>query len=373
VSENNWSDKQLEELLRFDIESEPPPDLSEMIMRRVRNHRPGFRRQLWNWLHRPCTVHFRPLQLAATTAALALFFWAGMTVERNFSEDPPLAAAIAENARANYLIGRGLLAGDQVESALPFLEKAVQQDPTSAEFSHWQGVAYWALGKTELERQSYVRTVRSNPDHLPTHLYLGHNYLENGRYREALASYQRVLDRDPSAPEALYNKALVYHRLNDHPQERQAFRQYLETYRTGKWARRAVQHLQALGDYGYRLYRIGIQEVALNMSALLQSGSAAQRREIERLAANLEQNRTEGLHELHIVVYDEHSRTRARETALGLRGQLGEYLQAKENMVIRTSWFDAAETLGKTNGKKLSQSILLFTRQMISADRRNTT
>ncbi len=367
MNENKWSDTQLEELLRLDRESEPPAYLREMILQRIHRHR-SLRQRLWSWLHRPYVLRFRPLQLAAATAALLLSFWAGMSVERNVGHEPALVAAIAENPRANYLIGRGLLAGDRPEAALSFLEKAVEQDPASAEFSHWQGIAYWALGKTDLERQSYVRTVRYNPDHLPTHLNLGHNSLESGRYQEALASYQRVLDHDPNVPEAIYNKALAYHKLGDESREKQAFRNYLERYRTGKWARRAVEHLHTLGDYSYRTYRIGVHGLVMNMSALLQAGSASQRREIERLAALLEQSEAD---ELHIVAYNERSRTQAREAALGIGRQLGEYAEAKRAVAIRTSWFDTSETLSGPNGKKLSPSILLFTRQKTTDNRRN--
>jgi len=370
VSENNWSDKQLEELLRVDRESEPPAFLREMILQRIHTHRPSFRQRLWDWLHRPYALHFKPLQLAATASVLALSFWAGMVAERNIGYESPLAAAMAENPQASYLIGRGLLAGDQVEAALPYLEKAVEQDPTSAEFSHWQGVAYWALGQTDLERQSYVRTVRYNPDHLPTHLNLGHNALEQGRYAEALASYQWVLDHDPNVPEALYNKALVYHKLGDVFREKQAFRDYLQKYRAGKWAGRAVEHLHTLGDFSYRIYRIGVHRLVLNMSALLQTGSSSQRGEIERLAAVLEKSRAD---ELHIVTYDERSRAQAREVALGIRRQLGEYAEAGELMPIRTSWFDTAEALSDQNQTRLSQSILVFTRQQSVDNRRNAT
>ncbi len=370
MSENNWSDKQLEELLRVDRESEPPAFLREMILHRIDTHRPSFGQRLWGWLHRPYALHLKPLQLAATAAALALCFWAGMVTERNVGSETPLASAMTENPRANYLIGRGLLAGDRGEAALPYLVKAVEQDPTSAEFSHWQGVAYWTLGQSDLERQSYVRTVRYNPDHLPTHLNLGHNSFEQGKYKEALASYQWVLDHDPNVPEALYNKALVYHKLGDVSREKQAFRDYLQKYRTGKWAWRAVEHLHTLGDYRYRIYRIGVHRLVLNMSALLVTESASQRGEIERLAAVLEKSRAD---ELHIVAYDERSRAQAREVALAIRRQLSEYGEAGELIPVRTSWFATAETLSDPNQTQLSQSILVFTRQQSVDNRRNAT
>lgn len=376
MSMDDKDDKYLEDLLAMTREDEPPPWLQGRIMARLDDHRPKAHRRLTGWLMRNYTFSFRPLPLAASIAVVMLAFWGGMQIERSVNMSSPaqphLVPAVAvENAKASYLIGRGLLAGNQVQQALPYLKKAVELNPGSAEYSHWQGVAYWAAGNTDLERRSYVRSIQDNPDYLPSLLYLGHNYLDSGDYKAALKSYQRVLQKDPNVPEALYNKGLAYQKLNEKPLEVMAFKEYLEAYRTGKWANRAVKHLHELGDYNYRSYRIGVQRIVLNMSDLLEPGHTEQKnKEMNYLARVLGQVSNQ---ELHIVAYNQQYRQKAKDIAFELRRQLLDYLGPQKDIIVRVSWFDTAETISAQNGpgEEISPSLLLFTRQTNSDNRRN--
>lgn len=377
MTEKKVDTRKIEELISQTYEQEAPVWLKERIMARVSTRQTKLYHRLLNRLLRPCTLRVNPLQLAFTVALAILAFGAGtMTKHSTITEDINAQVAIptsfSDNALANYYVGRGLLAGNQLQPALKFFRKSVEQEPGKPEFAHWQGVAYWASGNPELERESYSRALEDQPDYLPSLLNLGHNYLESGNYTAALERYQRALQTDPNIPEALYNRALVYQKLNDNKSGIQAFGRYLHSYRTGKWAERAVEHLQQLGDYSFRSYRIGTQRIVLRMSDLLQPNSPAQAREVEELARIFSQ--TSG-QELNLVIYHQKDKEEARKIALNLRQQLVRQLGPGRDFPIRVSWFDAAETVSLVNETKeqLPSSLLVFTSFTKKDNRRKST
>jgi tetratricopeptide (TPR) repeat protein len=363
MNNRQLDDNQIEELLRQTKDQEAPVWLKQKIMKRVYERKTTLRQRLKSWLFQQYSFRFSLAGVVSILAIGAMAFWSGTLVERHSSEVRNQQYAgihsFADNARANYLIGRGLLAGDRLEPALVFFRKAVELEPNSAEFVHWQGIAYWTVGNKELERQSYLQTVQQHPDFVPSLLYLGNSYLESGNYRDALQYYQRVLQNDQHNPEALYNSALVHQRLDNKPMEQQLFNEYLISHRTGKWAYRAVGHLHQLGDYTYRAFRIGIHYLILNVSDLLLAGSIAQKNELKLLAHAV--NRTPD-QEIQLVVYNKERIEEARETALNLRNLLLDQMSPEYSTPIMVSWFDTAETISSENGDKqeLSESILIF-------------
>lgn len=356
-------DNQIEELLRQTTEQEAPVWLKQKIMKCVYERKPSWHQRIMSWFFQWQTLQFSPAGLVSILVIGCTAFWGGIQVERHLIDGKSLQAikidTFADNARANYLIGRGLLAGDQREIALSFFRKAVELEPNSAEYVHWQGVAYWTVGNKELERQSYFQTVQDHPDFVPSLLYLGNSYLESGSYSAALQYYQRVLQNDQHNPEALYNSALAYQELDNEPMEKQFLKHYLNLYRTGKWAYRAVDHLHRLDDFTYRIFRIGIHHLVLNVSDLLQTGSVVQKKELEILADAV--NRTPH-QELQIIVYNKENKSEAKETALNLRNQLLDQMSSDNHVPIMVSWFDTAETVNSGNGnsQELSQSVLIF-------------
>lgn len=369
-------DRQIEELLRRTGEQDAPVWLKQKIMQRISELHPSLSQRLTSWFLHLLPLRLSPAGIVSVIVIGCAAFWGGILAERHGSDVKMQQAAhltaFADNARANYLIGRGMLTGDRREAALGFFRKAVELEPDSAEYVHWQGVAYWAVGNKELEKQSYVQTVQDHPDFVPSLLNLGHSYFESGNYSTALQYYQRVLQNDGHSPQALYNSALAYQRLDDAPQAKQIFKRYLELYRTGKWAYRAVDHLHQLGDFTYRGYRIGVQDIVLNVADLLQTGSLVQQKEVELIARAV--NRT-ARQELHIIAYNKEKKEQARETALNLRNQLLGQLDPEHHAPIMASWFDAAENISSANGDtlQLSPSILIFSNPLNEENRRNST
>jgi len=164
---------------------------------------------------------------------------------------------------ANYYLGRFYLAQEKGQQAIPLLRRATELEPDRANYYFWLGVAYWTVMDFDAERKSYLRALELDKNHLPARVYLAHNLLDKGERKEALTQYDEVLEKNPYNPEALYNKGLALKQLNRPTQEIQAWKKYLEYYPDGKWALRAVDHLNGLGDFSYRNFTIGHRRVPL--------------------------------------------------------------------------------------------------------------
>ncbi len=378
MEERHFHNRALETLLAETGEPEAPPELLARIMKTVEDRQPPWHFRLRLWLFQPLAVGISPVWLSATIAIALLFFRLGAVHEQPRLASPLIPAPAASpwqqvaDAKANYQIARGFLAAGQGDRALPYLQLAAKQDPGAAEITHWQGVAFWMQGDTERERQSYIEAIQRNPEYLPSLLNLGHHYLERGDFRQALQQYDKVLAHDPTEPKALYNRALTLGKLGESAAEKQALADYLTHYRTGKWAFRALEHLQDSGDFTFRAYRVGVTLVILDTRALLGDGQAARRREAKMLTqavSDLPES------ELHLVVYHQGDQETARRSALALQHQLLHLLGDEGPVALRVSWFDVPEKVidGKGQEHELANSLLLFTNPLNSSKRRNST
>ena len=167
------------------------------------------------------------------------------------------------NAAASYYMGRFYLAQEKPEQAMPYFQRATELASHEADYHFWQGVAYWAVMEFEKERLSYQRALALDKNHIPALLYLAHNLLDEGAWKKALAQYDTVLQKDRYNPEALYNRGLALQQLDRADEEIDAWKGYLKQYPDGRWALRATDHLNALGDFSYRNFTIGYRRVTL--------------------------------------------------------------------------------------------------------------
>jgi len=179
-----------------------------------------------------------------------------------------------KNPEAHYYLGRFYLALERPEEALPHLKQAVKGDQAKADYAFWLGVAYWAIRDFADERKSYFQALAKDPKHGPARLYLAHSFLDSGEWQEALNNYDLVLRQDPYNPEALYNRGLALMELNRTKEEASAWKKYLQYYPEGKWALRAVDHLNRLGDFSYRNFTIGYRRLTLE-PILFRPGTAS--------------------------------------------------------------------------------------------------
>ncbi|MBU0960214.1 MAG: tetratricopeptide repeat protein, partial [Proteobacteria bacterium] len=232
--------------------------------------------------------------------------------------------------------------------------------PENPEYAYYEGLAYQATDNLELERASYQRGLAHASDALPLLLNLGHNFLESGELDAALTQYEAVLTLNPQESAALYNKGLIYREKGQRNEEREAWKQYLTHHRSGKWAGRAVSHLNNLGDFSYRSYQLGNRRIVFSHQALLgESNSPDDRdREIRTLALLLLENPNL---DLNIVTFQEKDSESAKSQAQELKNLLLAATGKKVQSRIRLSWFGEAETVtANTNPYHLTKGILIF-------------
>lgn len=261
----------------------------------------------------------------------------------------------------NYLYGRMLLANNKDKAALPYLQKASDLKPDNADYHFWTGVAHGCLNQRRQEKQQYQKALALNNKHLQALLYYGHNQLQARHYQTALDSYAKALQLWPDSPSALYNRALIFAKLDRTPEEQQAWLEYLARYPSGAMARRAVNHLNRLQDFSYRNYRLDSRTVTIEKIAFqpftadLEQASAPSLKLIAAIFKNMRKGK------LQIVVYQKNNKRLAKEKALALKGHLLKHNSEIEKKDIGISWFSQPEKI-TIQGKKLSvdESVTFF-------------
>ena len=259
-------------------------------------------------------------------------------------------------------MGRGLLALNQADKALGYLKKTTQLVPNNPDYRFWLGVGYWANMEFEKERQSYLTALKLDPDHVTANLYLGHNYMDRNQWKEALSQYDRVLAINPVVPDALYNRALVLRQLSKKADEKMAWKSYLSYYRFGKWALRAVDHLNGYGDFSYRKYLLGSRRVVVPaihfepIDSTLKKESAPA---LELIGDILIKNK--GL-SLHLIAYVKNNPKIAKARAKVIKKYILETFPQIDPSRITVSWFGVPEKIASENRTfALDESINIIT------------
>lgn len=266
------------------------------------------------------------------------------------------------NAQALYYYGRFLLAEGEAKAALPYLEKAATYNPGDSDYHFWLGTAYGGNDLPKMERASYQAALRLNPENGQALTALGNTLLQAGELEKSYNLYQRALDIWPGNPQALYNRGVILRQLKREPEEKLAWRIYLDSYPAGSFARIATDRLNSLGDSSYRNHQLGLRTVTLGEIGFLPFSaelSAAARPSLDLLGATVA-NLKKGW--LHIVVYQLNNEKLAKKRALAIRLYLEkQFPQLRAEKRVRVSWFDVPEertVLGKR--QVLNESVELF-------------
>ena len=370
--------EEIEVMLKNSTEMDAPSWLSAQIMEEVsaRAARAASRRRSPRWANRRSVGRFS-LGLCVVVLSAMVSFWTGRQYQQgefaaqSSGDDGRLIPTEIKDASSSFFIGKGLLAGGLESLALSYLRQAAKLDPTVAEYSYWTGIAYWRLGETDKERNSYLRALQQQPDYLPSLMNLGHVYLEEGQYAKAIELYDRVLTISPHESKVLYNKGLALLLQGNGSAAETELIRFLDQQRQGKWAQRAVRHLYSQGNYRFRSFRVGVKDIVLDADALLFDKNGRKQREIERLASVVSQAAG---YEVHLVVYSKDDLHQAKQLAKDLKNNLLNILGA-DTIDIKTSWFDEPQVLmarGERNSTILPDSVLIFTRTKEERDRRSS-
>lgn len=249
------------------------------------------------------------------------------------------------DASSAYYVGRYFLALNKPKDGLPYLEKAVALDPENADYVFWTGVAHWAMLDFERERAAYKKALSLDPEHISANLYLGHGYLDQGEWTQALEQYDTVIRLDKYNPEALYNRSVALSGLKRTQEEIAGWKKFLEFYPAGTLGMEAAARLNLHGDFTYRNFIIGKRNITLK-SMTFKPGSSdpdAQSKEtLHVISALLNTNKDLTL---NIVSYVDGDAAQAKAYAQSIR----DYVLAGHPGIgaqrLPLSWFGTAETV----------------------------
>lgn len=245
---------------------------------------------------------------------------------------------------ANYYMGRFLLAEEQPDKAVGHFSRAAGSRPDNADYRFWLGVAHGESGDEASERRDYLAALGLDAGHLPARTYLAHLQLKAGENEKALANYNKVLEKWPYSPQALYNRALILGRLERVPEEKTAWKLYLAAWPEGPLARLAASHLNSLGDFSYRNHVLGKRTVTL------------EKLKFNPLGGRLEDNKSASLDlvgeimerspalTLYVTAYQMNNESLARDRAMSVKNYLTERFRVGPDR-IRTSWFADPEKI----------------------------
>lgn len=119
-----------------------------------------------------------------------------------------------DNPEVVVKLGRILRTVGRDEDALPLFLRYHEMVPGDHEGLAHIGSCLSALGRYE-EAEPYLRQAAEALDDPVTHFNLGLLFAVTGRAEQAIAAYQRALERDPGHGDARMNLAAVFARLGD--------------------------------------------------------------------------------------------------------------------------------------------------------------
>ncbi len=366
---NKTDEKILVENLRDLPLQEPPSQLTEQVMSRLSRRKPSLFSRLQTFLHTSTSISFKPVYALCLVVLIGSAFLLGRgSIQEpgaNTVSTPSVVSSLdssTSSAQTAYLRGKTLLESKNLSQALSFFQKATLIEPKNPEFAYWEGVSHWMLGDLQQERAVYIQGLDAAPENIPLLVNLGHNYLNQREYTEALQTYQKALELSPSEKSALYNQGLIYQTINNTKKERSSLHAYLEHYRTGQEAFNAVKRLNNYGDYTYRLYRIGARLVILSQQVVFDTSIAEELRQQEILPlANFLRFNTKA--HLEMVVFVEGDNITAKQKAVELKRLLSNACSEDAYNRIEVSWFGTSEKISSANAKTntLDEGLLLFT------------
>jgi tetratricopeptide (TPR) repeat protein len=249
----------------------------------------------------------------------------------------------SESAVGHYYLGRFLLAQDKPKEAFPHFQQSVRFDKKNADYYFWLGVTYGELDDSKAEKSNYIKALKLRKKYPQANLYMGHLQLKEGELKEAIKSYDLVLDIVPTNPAALYNRALILDIEGKVIPAKKAWLEYLKWYPAGRHALQATDHLNALGDFSYENHYLGNRTITLAEIKFLDSGArvSSTSRSSLRLVGTVVDNLDKGV--IQVVVNVSKNNKLAQQRSLEIKKTLHELVPGVAKSRIQVSWLGTPE------------------------------
>jgi tetratricopeptide (TPR) repeat protein len=125
---------------------------------------------------------------------------------------PPAEKAVAlspNSAFACFMLGAALLGSERFEEAIPHFTKSLRLSPIPiGQCLHNLAGTYSYLGRYDEAIATYKKLLQREPDYLPAHVSLAGIYVRVGRQEEAHAEAAEVMRIDPQFSLERYAKTL---------------------------------------------------------------------------------------------------------------------------------------------------------------------
>lgn len=155
---------------------------------------------------------------------------------------------IARTHEADILYNKGTVLAQtgQYEDARPYLERAVDADPSNSDAWYNLAVTYTNLDKIEQAEGILEKLLESYPSEAEYHYSLGVILKKKDRKKDALEEFERARDLRPTYAEAQYAVALTLEQLGKKKDAIREWERYLELDGDSVWAEEARVHLDGL-------------------------------------------------------------------------------------------------------------------------------
>jgi tetratricopeptide (TPR) repeat protein len=200
-----------------------------------------------------------------------------------------------------YLKGQGYLQNGElagyVDSAIGIFNRALERDPRYSLALAGLGAAYWQLYVNTSDSRwvepaldNCRQAVALDAQVAPVYVTLGRIYYGTGKYSEAIAEFQKALEKDPVNYEALWRLARTYESTDDFEQAEATYRKLIDLrpdfvngyqrlalfYTRRGQSDEAIEQLQkvvelipedvkAYSDLGSLYFRVGREQEAVEM------------------------------------------------------------------------------------------------------------
>jgi len=155
---------------------------------------------------------------------------------------------IARTHEAHILYNKGTVLAQtgQYEDARPYLERAVDADPSNLDAWYNLAVTYTSLGKVEQAVGILEKLLESYPSEATFHYSYGIALKERGEKKGALEEFRLARDLNPYYAEAQYAVALTTEQLGKKADAAREWERYLELDDDSTWAEEARVRLDSL-------------------------------------------------------------------------------------------------------------------------------
>ena len=111
--------------------------------------------------------------------------------------------------RPYFNLARVLLEAGKEEEAYAYLQKAVEINPSNADFYFYLGVYYRKRRQWDRALDCFLKSEKLDDRDAEVHINLSACYAETGELEESLSEAQKALAQRPSDPDALFNVSRV--------------------------------------------------------------------------------------------------------------------------------------------------------------------